>query len=240
MARDCSRRMLIASVGMPEVAEAKGGLEFLPQEPLPSRSRGTSRSPRARPPGRYQCLMDAGGDARHGDFGLLTNGPQCSPRPEVVRPHERLDGALQRATGVEHRSASSPGYRAGFVNAEQAKTLIAVVDDDESVRESIPDLLHEFGYTAQGFPSAEVFLAKGDFGRTQCLILDVALPGMSGPDLQRELRRRGSTIPVVFMTGYGDESTRPKLLEQGVTECLFKPFSETALMRALESALRVK
>ena len=117
--------------------------------------------------------------------------------------------------------------------------LVAVVDDDESVREALPDLLRELGYDAQTFASAEGFLAGGDFGRTGCLLLDVAMPGMSGPELQGELRRRGMRIPVVFITAHGDEAVRPRLLAQGAVDCLFKPFTETALHAALRTALRV-
>ena len=117
-------------------------------------------------------------------------------------------------------------------------SLVAVIDDDESVRESLPDLLKEFGFEAQAFPSAEEFLASGDLTQIKCLILDIAMPGMSGPDLQRELRRRRQEIPIVFITGHGDETVRPHLLKEGAVECLFKPFSETALLAALKTALR--
>lgn len=115
--------------------------------------------------------------------------------------------------------------------------LVSVVDDDESVRESLPDLLREFGFAAQAFASAEEFLASDRIGQTHCLILDIAMPGMSGPDLQRELRRRGERIPIVFITAHGDETTRPRLIEQGAVECLIKPFSDTALREALDVAL---
>ena len=117
-------------------------------------------------------------------------------------------------------------------------SLVSVVDDDESVRESLPDLLRELGFEAQAFPSAEEFLASDSVGQTRCLILDVAMPGMSGPDLQRELRRRRQEIPIVFITAHGGESVRPRLLEQGAVECLFKPFSDTALLEALNAALQ--
>ena len=118
------------------------------------------------------------------------------------------------------------------------RSLVAVVDDDESVRESLPDLLRELGFAASAFSSAEEFLASGDIGRTKCLILDVAMPGMSGPDLQRELARRRRAIPIVFITAHQDDTVRPRLLAQGAVECLFKPFSETALLAALDTALR--
>ena len=118
-------------------------------------------------------------------------------------------------------------------------SLIVVVDDDESVRESLPDLLREFGVAARAYPSAEAFLASEDLGRTSCVLLDVAMPGMSGPELLRELRRRGQDTPVVFITGHGDEATRPRLVKEGAVDCLFKPFSEAALLAALKTALRV-
>jgi len=117
-------------------------------------------------------------------------------------------------------------------------SLVAVVDDDESVRESLPDLLLEFGFAARTFASAEEFLASDCLDQARCLILDVAMPGMSGPDLQRELTRRGQKIPIVFITAHADASVRPGLLELGAVECLFKPFSETALLDALRAALR--
>jgi FixJ family two-component response regulator len=117
--------------------------------------------------------------------------------------------------------------------------LVAVVDDDESVRESLPDLLRESGYAARAFASAEELLDSGDLVRFGCLILDIAMPGMSGPDLQQELRRRGWATPVVFITANGDETVRPRLLAQGAVDCLFKPFSEAALLAALSAAERV-
>jgi FixJ family two-component response regulator len=119
-----------------------------------------------------------------------------------------------------------------------SRPLVSVVDDDESVRESLPDLLREFGFAAHAFASAEEFLASDRISETQCLILDVAMPGMSGPDLQRELTLRRQEIPIIFITAHGDQTTRPRLLEQGAVECLLKPFSDTALREALDAALR--
>lgn len=119
------------------------------------------------------------------------------------------------------------------------RSLVSVVDDDESVRESLPDLLRELGFAVQAFSSAEDFLASHCVSQTRCLLLDIAMPGMSGLDLQRELTRRGQEIPIVFITGHGDETTRPRVLEQGAVECLFKPFSDTALLQALNAAFAV-
>ena len=120
------------------------------------------------------------------------------------------------------------------------RSLVTVVDDDESVRESLPDLLREFGFAAEAFSSAEAFLASDVLAATSCLLLDVAMPGMSGPELQQELIRRRRDIPIVFITASGDESVRPRLLAEGAVECLFKPFSETALLEALNAALRLR
>ena len=120
------------------------------------------------------------------------------------------------------------------------RKLVSVVDDDESVRESLPDLIRQFGFAAQAFSSAEAFLASDVVSETSCVILDIAMPGMSGPDLQQELRRRRWEIPIVFITANGDRTVRPRLLAQGAVECLFKPFSETALLDALQTALRMR
>jgi len=120
------------------------------------------------------------------------------------------------------------------------RSLVSVVDDDESVRESLPDLLRELGFAVQAFSSAEEFLASDCVGQTGCLILDIAMPGMSGPDLQRELTRRRHEMPIVFITALGEETVRPYVLAQGAVACLFKPFSETALLEALHAALRVR
>jgi FixJ family two-component response regulator len=119
------------------------------------------------------------------------------------------------------------------------RSLVSVVDDDESVRESLPDLLKLFGFAVQAFSSAEEFLASDYVSQTRCLILDIAMPGMSGPDLQQELARRRQAIPIVFITAQGDQIIRPRVLAQGAVECLFKPFSDTALLEALTAALRV-
>jgi FixJ family two-component response regulator len=118
------------------------------------------------------------------------------------------------------------------------RPLVSVVDDDESVRESLPDLLRELGFTAQAFASAEEFLASDHIDETCCLILDVAMPGMSGPDLVRELVNRQQRIPTVFITAHGSEAARPQLIAQGAIDCLLKPFSDTALREAIDAALR--
>jgi FixJ family two-component response regulator len=118
------------------------------------------------------------------------------------------------------------------------RSVVSIVDDDESVRESLPDLVREFGFAVEAFSSAEEFLASDCVARTKCLILDIAMPGMSGPDLQRELRLRRQQIPIVFITAHGDEAIRPRALAQGAVECLLKPFSDADLHEALNAALQ--
>jgi len=118
-------------------------------------------------------------------------------------------------------------------------SLVSVVDDDESVRESLPDLLAQLGFAVQVFASAEDFLTSDAVAQTRCLILDIAMPGMSGPDLQDELRRRRQDIPIVFITGQRDDAIRPRMMERGAVDVLAKPFSEAALLQAVTAALQI-
>ena len=118
--------------------------------------------------------------------------------------------------------------------------LVSVVDDDESVRESLPDLLKEFGFAARAFSSGQAFLSSDSVDETRCLILDIAMPGMSGLDLQQELKRRGQVIPIIFITGQKDEDIRKRASQQGAVKFLYKPFSDIALLDAVNAALRVK
>jgi FixJ family two-component response regulator len=120
------------------------------------------------------------------------------------------------------------------------RPLVSVVDDDESVRESLPDLLRELGYSVRAFSSADEFLASDCVNETRCLLLDIVMPGMTGPDLQQELRIRGQEIPIIFITALADETVRLRSLEQGVVACLLKPFRDTALFEALNAAFRVR
>jgi FixJ family two-component response regulator len=120
-----------------------------------------------------------------------------------------------------------------------SSVLVSIVDDDDSVRESLPHLVTAFGFATKAFASAEEFLASDVVDSTRCLILDIAMPGMSGPELQRELARRGQRTPIIFITALRDEQLRLRLLELGAIECLFKPFSENALLHALQLATSV-
>ena len=117
------------------------------------------------------------------------------------------------------------------------RPLVSVVDDDESVRESLPDLLSEFGYSARTFPSALEFLASDALEKTKCLLLDIAMPGMTGIELQAELKRRDKRIPIIFITAAREDALRSRVVELGAVACLPKPFSDTALLDALRSAM---
>jgi FixJ family two-component response regulator len=117
------------------------------------------------------------------------------------------------------------------------RKLVSVVDDDESVRESLPDLLRSFGFDVQAYASAEAFLASQSRARTDCLVLDVAMAGMSGPQLQEELTRRHAEVPIVFITAHSDDKALPELMRRGAVACLIKPFSETAIVEAVNAAI---
>jgi FixJ family two-component response regulator len=118
--------------------------------------------------------------------------------------------------------------------------LISLVDDDESVRESLPDLLKDMGFEVRAFSSAENFLTSDALVLSKCLILDLAMPGMTGPELQQELKRRQIKTPIIFITAHQDEAVRRNTVEQGAVECLLKPFTDTALLNALNTALGAK
>jgi FixJ family two-component response regulator len=135
---------------------------------------------------------------------------------------------------MSHPSAMEPSG----ARRQDKRQLLSVVDDDESVRESLPDLLGELGFPARCFSSAEEFLLSGCLDQTSCLIFDVAMPGMSGPELYEELGRRGQVIPTIFMTGQRNETIRARLLKQGAVELLFKPLNDEALVAAIKTALQ--
>jgi FixJ family two-component response regulator len=118
-----------------------------------------------------------------------------------------------------------------------SRAVVSVVDDDESVREALPGLLTELGYSVEVYSSAEQFLASQSIGQVKCLLLDVGMPGMSGPELQAELKSRGWRIPVIFITAQTDEGLRSRLIQGGAVNCLFKPFSDEELQRSLGDAL---
>ena len=116
--------------------------------------------------------------------------------------------------------------------------LVSVVDDDESIRESLPDLLEELGFAVSVYCSAEEFLESEEVESTSCLICDVSMPGMNGPDLKRELDNRQLRIPVIFITAFRNETARKEMLLTGAVDYLIKPFSDISLMEALDRAVR--
>jgi FixJ family two-component response regulator len=118
-----------------------------------------------------------------------------------------------------------------------SRSLVSVVDDDESVRESLPDLLKEFGYSVRTFSSAAEFLASDALDQTRCLLLDIAMPGMTGIELQAELKRQHKRIPIIFISATQDEAVRARVIALGAAACLTKPFSDTALLEALRTAM---
>jgi FixJ family two-component response regulator len=115
--------------------------------------------------------------------------------------------------------------------------LIAVVDDDHSVRESLGGLFRSVGFAARGFASAADFLQSGDLPQTDCVILDVRMPGMTGLELQRVLITSHPDVPVIFMTAHDDARTRSQALSGGAVDYLIKPFSEEELLDAVQVAL---
>jgi FixJ family two-component response regulator len=127
-------------------------------------------------------------------------------------------------------------YSGGTSRSE--RPLLSVVDDDESVRESLPDLIREFGFAARAFSSAEEFLSSGYVDETRCLLLDINMPGIGGPELDLELERVGKAIPIIFISGQRDEAVRDRLLKKGAVDFLLKPFSDTALLAAIKKALQ--
>lgn len=118
------------------------------------------------------------------------------------------------------------------------RPLLSVVDDDEMLRESLPELLREFGFAARSFSSGEQFLSSNYVTRTKCLIVDIAMAGMSGLELQKELNHRGYAIPIIFITAHRDEDIKQQAFRQGAVRVLYKPFSDTALLGAITVALQ--
>jgi FixJ family two-component response regulator len=140
-------------------------------------------------------------------------------------------------SGDETECSNFDSINRSYMNA--AAILVSVVDDDDSVRESLPDLLKEFGFASEVFATPNDFLQSAFVGKSTCLILDIAMPGMSGPELWRELLRRGHNIPTIFITARADLASQIDT-QEGVIGCLLKPFSESVLLEALNRALNLK
>ena len=116
--------------------------------------------------------------------------------------------------------------------------LISIVDDDDSLRNALDDLVRSAGYRTQGFPSAEAFLSSSHARDTACLILDVRMPGMNGLDLQREIVAAKWQIPIIFITSHADDDARARALAAGAVGFLYKPFRDDELLNAMEAVLR--
>ena len=115
--------------------------------------------------------------------------------------------------------------------------MLALVDDDISVRESVEGLLTSMGFEVEVYASADAFLDANVLERVACIILDVQMPGMTGPELQDDLNAAGRAIPIVFITSHRDDALRVRVMDAGAVACLYKPFDESALVAALETAL---
>jgi FixJ family two-component response regulator len=116
--------------------------------------------------------------------------------------------------------------------------LISIVDDDDSLRNSLDNLIRSVGFRAQGFPSAEAFLSSNQVHDTACLILDVRLPGMNGLELQRRIVAANWRIPIIFITSHADGDAQARALEAGAVDYLYKPFREEHLLNAIDVALK--
>ena len=116
-------------------------------------------------------------------------------------------------------------------------SLVGVVDDDESVRDALSSLLRSAGYKCAVFSSAEAFLASGSLDQTDCMVLDVRMPGLSGPELQARIRESSKAVPVIFVTGNADEELRTKAMRDGAIAFLNKPFSDEDLLDAIRAVL---
>jgi FixJ family two-component response regulator len=115
--------------------------------------------------------------------------------------------------------------------------LIAVIDDDESVRESLSDLLRQSGFDTDAFDSATTFLAQGGMSSYKCLVVDIAMPGMSGPSLQQHLKAAQISVPIIFITALRNDLLRARLIRDGAIDCLYKPFTDEDILQGLKSAI---
>jgi FixJ family two-component response regulator len=162
----------------------------------------------------------------------MNHAGECSRRSRATE--KQYQSAMDALVKIPHALAMESSRD----QSRDRRRFLSVVDDDESVRESLPDLLGEFGYATRAFSSAEEFLSSGFVDETSCLILDIAMPGMSGPELHQELKRLGQEIPTIFITGQRDETIRARLLKQGAIGFLLKPINDEALVAAIKTALQ--
>lgn len=135
--------------------------------------------------------------------------------------------------------ASSFGQYAAFMATQEKTNLVAIVDDDDSVRSAIEGLMKAVGLSARAFASAEEFLKSGQQNDTACLIADIRMPGMSGLELQAKLNSENRRIPIIFITAHGDINMRMQAMRAGAVEFLAKPFSDDLLLEHVRAALTV-
>jgi FixJ family two-component response regulator len=137
------------------------------------------------------------------------------------------DGGLPAAVPISGETHSMPRI-----------PLIAIVDDDDALRNSLDNLLRSAGFRAQGFSSAEAFLRANHVHETACLILDVRMPGMNGLELQRQIMAANWQLPIIFITSHADDEARARALEAGAVAFLYKPCREDDLLHAIDAALK--
>ena len=159
---------------------------------------------------------------------------------------ERVTGPIRRCgTKISLRSATPCSREHDLLRGTGKEGVpeiqkISIVDDDESVREALKSLLKSAGFNAEAFASAEEFLNSGHLPGTDCLILDVRMPGMSGVELQDFLTASDEGVPIVFISAHADEEARARALESGAIDFLQKPFSDEALLSAIDAAIRLR
>ncbi len=125
------------------------------------------------------------------------------------------------------------------MNADKKSGLVVIVDDDESMQDSLQDLIESAGFEARCFGSAEEFLASGLHRQAACLIADIRMPNMSGLELQAKLKSDGCKVPIIFITAHGDVRMRIRAMREGAVEFLAKPFDHQLLIKRVRAALEV-
>jgi CheY-like chemotaxis protein len=182
-------------------------------------------------------------DAATGEYRTLLSAtpgtPPSDPDCELSRARKAESEALAEYSRVL-KVFSRLAIDGKLPEDASAANLIAVIDDDESIRDSVKALLRSAGHRVQTFESAESFLNSGTAKETGCLILDVRMPGMNGPELQIRLSAGNSCIPIIFITAHYDGSLRDRVIQAGALDLLRKPFAPNALLSMVQTALGQK
>lgn len=124
------------------------------------------------------------------------------------------------------------------MTSEHSPQLVVIVDDDQSVRCALKDLMESAGLSARCFGSAEEFLESDERDQTPCLVADIHMPGMSGLELQAKLKAEGFRIPIIFITAHGDAKMKMQAMKAGAVEFLSKPFDDEVLLEKVRSTLK--